>query len=85
VKYIKHSLPRSYKAVLFGSWANGTATKTSDVDIGIVGPHPIPLSLMYKIRENMESIPTLRKIELVDLQRTSKSFKKKILKYAHIL
>lgn len=37
---------------------------------------------MYEIREDMEKIRTLRKIEIVDLQRASATFKKSVLTYA---
>lgn len=79
---IKRYLPKTHRVVLFGSWARGNATATSDVDIGIVGPRPIPLARMYEIREDMEKIRTLRKIEIVDLQRASATFKKSVLTYA---
>lgn len=81
-KLTRRRLPKTYRTVLFGSWAKGTATKTSDIDIGIVGSRSVPLVVMHAIREDLESIRTLRKIELVDLQRTSKSFKKKVLEHA---
>lgn len=79
---IKRRLPRTHRVVLFGSWAKGNAVQTSDVDLGIVGPRAIPLILIHQMKEDLETLPTLRKIEVVDLQRASKTFKKNILKYA---
>ena len=79
---IKRHLPRGYRLVLFGSWANGTATKVSDLDFGITGSKPLPLSVMHQIHEDLETLPTLRKIDIVDLQSVSARFKKNILAYA---
>lgn len=49
---------------LFGSRAKGTATERSDIDIAVSGvvSHDI-----YELQEELENIPTLYKIDLVDL------------------
>ena len=50
--------------ILFGSRAKGTATERSDIDIAVSGvvSHDI-----YELQEELENIPTLYKIDLVDL------------------
>ncbi|MBI5022601.1 MAG: nucleotidyltransferase domain-containing protein [Candidatus Magasanikbacteria bacterium] len=84
-KKIRNELPLDYKILLFGSWARGDALKTSDLDIGILGKKKIPWSIMVKILESVEKIPTLRKIDIVDLNATEKRFKNNALKHAKII
>ena len=50
--------------ILCGSRAKGTATERSDIDIAVSGvvSHDI-----YELQEELENIPTLYKIDLVDL------------------
>ena len=49
-------------AFLFGSRAKGTATPRSDFDIAVAG-----VSDIEGLREALDNIPTLYKIDLVDL------------------
>lgn len=50
------------EAILFGSWAKGTANEFSDVDIAIKGAEDIE-----RLREAIEEIPTLRSFDIVDM------------------
>lgn len=75
-------LPAEYRTVLFGSWAQGNARPTSDIDIGIVGDRPVPHELMVRIRAQVDSIPTLRKVDVVDLQSVDSRFRDVALKQA---
>ena len=50
------------EVVLFGSRAKGTAKATSDFDIAVTGVKDIE-----GLREELDSIPTLYKIDLVDM------------------
>lgn len=49
-------------AFLFGSRAKGTATPRSDFDIAVTG-----VSDIEGLREALDNIPTLYKIDLVDM------------------
>jgi predicted nucleotidyltransferase len=82
---IKSRLPVGYDVVLFGSWAKGTALPTSDIDLGVVGSKPLPLDIVRSIRESLDDMPTVRKIDFVDLRRMSKEHRKEILTYAKTL
>jgi len=79
---IRSRLPPGYGVVLFGSWAKGTAVPTSDIDIGVVGARPLPSETMRSIRESLDAMPTVRKIDFVDLRRMSKGHRADILNYA---
>ena len=48
--------------ILFGSMAKGTNTERIDIDIAVKGVKNI-----WELQEKLEEIPTLYKIDLVDL------------------
>ena len=75
-------LPLGYSAVLFGSHALGNAHSVSDIDVGIVGKTPVPVNILGKILDEKDALPTLRKIDIVDLQTTDEAFKQSVLSYA---
>lgn len=54
----------AHRVILFGSRAKGTATDRSDIDIAVSG---IKKADVYELQERLEDIPTLYKIDLVDL------------------
>jgi len=80
---IRRYLPGAdYKIFLFGSWAKGGAEETSDIDVGILGKEKIPWDIMARILGEVKAIPTLRKIDVVDLNLVEDSFKNNVLEYA---
>ena len=72
-------LPAGYRVVLFGSWAKGTATPRSDLDIAIDGPQAIERTLWTKILNIIEELPTLRKIDCVDTHQVGERLRQEIL------
>ena len=74
-----------YKLFIFGSEATGMADRRSDIDIGILGPQPVPGAVMQQIREDLERMRTLRPFDLVDLSRVDESFKAEALEHAERL
>lgn len=81
-KKTKSLLPAGYYVVLFGSWADGKARSGSDIDIGIVGSKPLPHRTMMQMRQLVEQVPTLRKVDVVDLSSVSERFRARALKHA---
>ena len=71
--------------VLFGSWARGDAQETSDIDIGLIGPEAVDDMLLLRIKEDIKSIPTLRRIDVVDLKKSDENFRQEVLSYARVL
>ena len=59
IKCKKHEVS---ELILFGSWAKGTAGEYSDVDIAVTIGKDIE-----ELREDIESIPTLRSFDIVDM------------------
>ncbi len=83
---IRRHLPdRGLKVFLFGSWAKGSAEPTSDIDIAILGPLPIDDLLLLRIREEINGLPTLRRIDVVDLNNTDERFRDDVLSFARPL
>jgi predicted nucleotidyltransferase len=85
VKILRKYLSGEYQIFLFGSFVKGNALPSSDIDIGILGKEKIPWSIMTKILEEIDSIKTLRKIDLVDFFTKEETFKKNALKSARKL
>lgn len=79
VNIIHNYLTQEYKPILFGSFARGDGLKNSDIDIGIIGKEKVPWNIMVKIKQKIEDIPTLRSIDIVDLNTVSDKFKNKAL------
>jgi predicted nucleotidyltransferase len=76
---------RGYRVVLFGSRASGRAADRSDFDIGIFGEAPLPLRIFYEMEELLEEIPTLYRIDWVDLNRVSPGFRHEAMKHTEVL
>lgn len=86
LRIIRRHLPGGdYRILLFGSWAKGSAQETSDIDIGILGAQPVDDLLLIRLRDEIRGIPTLRRIDVVDLSQTDDTFRKEVLSYARAL
>ena len=64
-----------YKVFFFGSRVRGNSDERADIDIGIEGPE-IPAYAKLEIEEELENLPILYKIDLVDFNNVSDKFKK---------
>ena len=65
------------RLVLFGSFATGTATPTSDIDFVVYGCKDI-----LHLEEELENIDTLRKIDIFEYESINNKFlKEDIEKY----
>lgn len=68
-----------YKIFVFGSRVKGDNFPRSDIDIGVTGPKKVESSVKLAIKEELENLPTLYKIDLVDFGDVSDGFRKKAL------
>jgi predicted nucleotidyltransferase len=64
----------TYKAFIFGSQANKSALKRSDIDVGIISDEEIPAYKLSKINEAIENLPMLFKVDLVNFKEVDKKF-----------
>ncbi len=67
--------------IWFGSWPKGTAAPHADIDIAVAGSQAVPPQHIAELRAQIDDLPTLHKIDLVDLQTVSESFKQEILRH----
>ena len=64
---------------LFGSWAQGKVTPSSDVDIGILSKDPLPLGLLPRLREELNESHIPYEVEIVDLNRSDPNFRMAVI------
>ena len=70
-----HLANASYHAFVFGSQANKLSLSRSDIDIGIVADEGITSWQLSKIITDIELLPMLYKIDLVNFEETDEQFK----------
>jgi len=78
----KKILPRGYHLYLFGSRAGRLPNATSDYDLGILGTRPLPVGLITRLEILGDELPTLDKLDWVDLGRSTRAFRKTALSRA---
>lgn len=64
-----------YQLFIFGSRATGKGDDHSDVDIGIEGDQPVPSSILVNIKNDIDHLPILYKVDVVDFAQVSPQFK----------
>ncbi len=74
-----------YRLFFFGSRVSGGGNERSDIDIGIDGPEPVPLKVFSDIQEEIEDIPILYTIDIVDFKQLPSDFRQRALKYTEAL
>ena len=79
-KYLDFS---KYKVFFFGSRVSEGGDDRSDIDVGILGSEPV--SSITKIREEVENLPILYKIDVVDFKDTSEGFRKVALEDVELI
>lgn len=67
--------PTQFQCFYFGSRVDGTSHERSDIDVGILGPEPIPFGTWGIIKDAIEELPTLYTIDLVDFGRVPVDFR----------
>ena len=71
---------KKYKVFIFGSRVRGDNFERADIDIGIDGPDEVPSQAFLDIKDELEKIPFLYKIDFVDFKTVSENFRKEALK-----
>lgn len=69
----------------FGSRVAGKGSERSDIDVGIEGEEKAPAAALAKIRDEIEELPFLYKIEIVDFKGASPEFRKVALSKIEML
>lgn len=76
---------RGHRVVLFGSRASGKAKQRSDFDVGVIGDEPLPVRVFYEIDDMLENLPTLYRIDWVDLNNAAPSLRARALENAEVI
>jgi predicted nucleotidyltransferase len=76
----KHLDTSEYKVFFFGSRTVGKGNEYSDVDVGIQGPERISWETMSKIKGEIEELPTLYKVDIMDFYNAPEKFRRVINK-----
>ncbi len=66
---------RGVKMVVFGSFARGENRPGSDLDLGLVWQQRRDPAVAGEIERSLESLPTVRRIDLVDFAEASPEFR----------
>lgn len=74
-----------YRVFLFGSRAAGHARPRSDFDVGVMGSQPLPVKLYSDIEDAFDALPTLYRIDWVDFNQVSPSFRERAMQHTKIL
>lgn len=67
INLVKENLSTGFRLYLFGSYATGKNTPYSDIDIALETFQPVSYKTIAKIKQLIEDIRTLKKIDFVYL------------------
>jgi predicted nucleotidyltransferase len=70
----------SYNAFIFGSQANKISLSRSDIDVGIMTDDTITSFQLSNINADIEQLPMLYKIDMVNFKEVDERFKSVALK-----
>lgn len=65
---------KEYKVFFFGSRVSGKGGERSDIDVGIEGLKKFDEDIIYKIKEDVENLGILYKIDVVNFTDADKKF-----------
>ena len=78
-------LGKDAEVIWFGSWPQGKARPRSDIDIAISIGTPISPERMGVLQEEVDNLPTLYEIDIVDLNAAGPKLREEILKHGERL
>ena len=78
--WIKEVLEKNFSGIpyctfVFGSQANKALLKRSDIDVGIIAENKITPQQLSKISAEIEDLPMLYKVDLVNFEDTDSGFR----------
>ncbi len=77
---LKKYLNQPFRLYLFGSFATKTATPYSDIDLALETKENLNRKILLKIKDEIENIRTLRKIDFIYFNEAPVSLKNVIKK-----
>lgn len=70
---------------LFGSWAQGRALSESDLDVALDTGRPIEPAIIHGITDALEELPTLRRVDIVDLHAVDLNFRNRVVEDGELI
>lgn len=81
-KTIRAHIPDAgYKSFVFGSRATHAHRPYSDIDLGIIGPAPLPAKQYIELKDALEQSDLPYKVDVVDFSDVPESFKNVALRH----
>lgn len=74
-----------YKIFFFGSRVTRGTNERADIDIGIEGLNPIDNSILFKIKDEVDDLPILYKIDIVDFRNAADNFRNVALQKIEVI
>lgn len=74
-----------YRIFFFGSRVAGKSNPRSDFDIGIDAGTSIPLAVLGRIKGDLENLPILQKLDIVDFGTVGADFKTIAIKNIEVI
>ena len=68
------------RVYLFGSWATGTPSQHSDIDLAIEPLAPLPPGTLALLRERLEESRIPYRVEVVDLGAVDETFREAVIR-----
>jgi uncharacterized protein len=81
----KHLDLKKYRVFFFGSRVSGKGDDRSDIDVGIEGSEPISAVVKFEIEDEIENLPTLYKVDIVDFYDVSDKFREVAKQHVEML
>lgn len=75
----KHLPDARWQLWVFGSQVRGDVLPSSDLDLAVLGPGPVPKTIWVRIKEEIDDLPTVRTVDLVDLGEASEAFRRMVM------
>ncbi|MEK7528166.1 MAG: nucleotidyltransferase domain-containing protein [Patescibacteria group bacterium] len=76
---------QEYRVFIFGSRVTGGSRETSDIDIGIEGPKPVSIDILARIKGEIQDLPMLYTVDVVDFNTVSDDFRQIALRAREFL
>lgn len=76
---------KGVRLFIFGSFAKSSDHKTSDLDLGVIWINKRIPKTFTELYRDVQELPTIRKIDLVDMNQVDDAFKREALNQALFL
>lgn len=76
---------KKFSLFFFGSRVKGAATERADIDVGFLADKQLESVVKWRIKERIDEIPTLYKIDFVDFGSVDEDFRKLAMQKTEVI